>query len=131
MVIEINNEEELVTENVKKPTSEKRPDLPKDWIIMGANQELIRQEYLRDTSIDLGYTKPLNLQKIEKEKNANQKNDRKVVKLKPHWQTGSWCPGVRKLEMEADEYDRLKRYLQEGYVDGDLDKRQKRQLVNN
>ncbi|CAG8615893.1 12204_t:CDS:2, partial [Cetraspora pellucida] len=43
----------------------------RDWVITGAKQELIRREYLLDTSIDLGYTKPLDLQEIEKDKNAN------------------------------------------------------------
>ncbi|CAG8518727.1 3657_t:CDS:2, partial [Cetraspora pellucida] len=60
-----------------------------DWIITDANQELARRKYLRDNGIDLEYTEPLNLQEIKKEKNANRKNDRKVVKLKPHWQMGA------------------------------------------
>ncbi|CAG8719179.1 4460_t:CDS:1, partial [Cetraspora pellucida] len=47
----------------------------RDWIITGVNQELARRKYLRDNDIDLGYTELLNLQEIEKEKNANRKND--------------------------------------------------------
>ncbi|CAG8710982.1 24509_t:CDS:2, partial [Cetraspora pellucida] len=64
----------------------------RDWVITGANQELVKWEYLHDTGIDLGYTEPLNLQKINKDKNANWRSDRKVVNIKP-------CSGVLALEI--------------------------------
>ncbi|CAG8592867.1 28848_t:CDS:2, partial [Racocetra persica] len=52
-----------------------------DWVIFGAKQELIRRNYLRDTGIDLGYTEPLNVQAIEEERNANRREDRRVINL--------------------------------------------------
>ncbi|CAG8469669.1 6930_t:CDS:2, partial [Dentiscutata heterogama] len=49
----------------------------RDWVISGANQELIRREYLRDTRIDLGYAEPLNVRAIEEEQNTNRREDRR------------------------------------------------------
>ncbi|CAG8771602.1 14568_t:CDS:2, partial [Cetraspora pellucida] len=71
----------------------------RDWVITGAEQELIRREYLRNTGIDLGYTEPLNLQEIKKEKNANWRGDRKVVTLE------SGCVESRMISLA--EYSQL------------------------
>ncbi|CAG8487358.1 13231_t:CDS:2, partial [Racocetra fulgida] len=55
----------------------------RDWITAGTKQELIRRGYLHDTGIDLGYMELLNIQAIEAERAANQRNKERKNKRDP------------------------------------------------